>query len=144
MSTRDTSSMAQVDFERVQPGDRLPPLSVHVTASVIVAGATASGDFEVVHHDIRGAQARGTPDIFMNILTSNGYVQRFVNDWHAPRGRIRSIDIRLGVPTFAGDTLNFAGVVKAKDAAQRTLDIEVTGTNGIGQHVLATVRVGLP
>ena len=136
--------MAQVLFERVQVGDRLPPLSVHVTASVIVAGAIASGDFEVVHHDIRGAQARGTPDIFMNILTSNGHVQRFVNDWLAPRGRIRSIDIRLGVPTFAGDTLKFAGIVKGKDEAQRTLDIEVTGTNGIGQHVLASVQVALP
>jgi acyl dehydratase len=136
--------VSQVVFERVQVGDRLPPLSVHVTASVIVAGAIASGDFEVVHHDVKGAQARGTPDIFMNILTSNGHVQRFVNDWLAPQGRIRSVDIRLGVPTFAGDTLKFAGVVKAKDEAQRTLDIEVTGTNGIGQHVLASVQVALP
>ncbi|MBS0580894.1 MAG: acyl dehydratase [Proteobacteria bacterium] len=136
--------MSQVVFERVQPGDRLPPLSVHVSASVIVAGATASGDFEVVHHDVKGAQARGTPDIFMNILTSNGYVQRFVNDWLAPQGRIRSIDIRLGVPTFAGDTLHFAGVVKGKDESQRTLEIEVTGTNGLGQHVLASVQVALP
>ena len=136
--------MTAVSFERVNAGDTLPPLTVLVSASVIVAGATASGDFEVVHHDVKGAQARGTPDIFMNILTSNGYVQRFVNDWVAPAGRIRSVDIRLGVPTFAGDMLKFVGVVKEKNATERTLDIAVTGTNSIGQHLNATVRVALP
>ena len=136
--------MNPVSFEHANAGDTLPPLTVRVSASVIVAGATASGDFEVVHHDVRGAQARGTPDIFMNILTTNGYVQRFVNDWVGPAGCIRSVDIRLGVPTFSGDTLRFTGVVKQKDAAERTLDIAVTGTNSIGQHVAATVRVALP
>ncbi len=136
--------MSPVSFEHANTGDTLPPLTVRVSASVIVAGATASGDFEVVHHDVRGAQARGTPDIFMNILTTNGYVQRFVNDWLAPAGSIRSVDIRLGVPTFSGDTLTFTGVVQQKNAAERTLDIAVTGTNSIGQHVAATVRVALP
>ena len=136
--------MDPISFALVNAGDTLPPLTVQVSASVIVAGATASGDFEVVHHDVRGAQARGTHDIFMNILTTNGYVQRFVNDWVAPAGSIRSVDIRLGVPTFAGDTLSFSGVVQQKNAAARTLDIAVTGTNSIGQHVFATVRVALP
>ncbi len=136
--------MGPVSFARANVGDTLPPLTVQVSASVIVAGATASGDFEVVHHDVKGAQARGTPDIFMNILTSNGYVQRFVNDWVAPAGRIRSVDIRLGVPTFSGDTLKFTGVVQDKNEDERTLDIVVTGTNSIGQHLAATVRVALP
>jgi acyl dehydratase len=136
--------MTPANFESVHLGEALPPLTVVVSASVIVAGATASGDFEVVHHDVKGAQARGTPDIFMNILTSNGYVQRFVNDWLAPEGRIRSVDIRLGVPTFAGDTLKITGVVKEKNLSERTLDIAVTGTNSIGQHLFATVRVALP
>ncbi len=136
--------MHPVSFANANIGDTLPTLTVPVSASVIVAGATASGDFEVVHHDVRGAQARGTHDIFMNILTTNGYVQRYVNDWLAPGGSIRSVDIRLGVPTFAGDTLKFSGVVQLKDEAERTLDIAVTGTNSIGQHVAAIVRVALP
>jgi acyl dehydratase len=136
--------MTPASFESVHLGEVLPPLTVVVSASVIVAGATASGDFEVVHHDVKGAQARGTPDIFMNILTSNGYVQRFLNDWLAPEGRIRSVDIRLGVPTFAGDTLKITGVVKEKNVTERTLDIAVTGANSIGQHLFATVRVVLP
>ena len=135
---------APITFDSLKSGMQLPPLSIAVSPSAIVAGAIASGDFEVIHHDKKAAQERGTPDIFMNILTTNGYVQRFVNDWIAPAGSIRSVDIRLGVPTFSGDTLKFSGVVQQKHAAEHTLDIAVTGTNSIGQHVAATVRVALP
>jgi hypothetical protein len=50
--------MSEVSFDRVSAGDTLPPFTLLVSASVIVAGATASGDFEVVHHDVKAAQAR--------------------------------------------------------------------------------------
>jgi acyl dehydratase len=136
--------MSAVSFDRVREGEALPALSVAVTPSVIVAGALASGDFEVVHHDAKAARARGTPDVFMNILTTNGYVQRFVNDWAAPAGRIRSVELRLGVPNFAGDTLKLTGVVRAKHPEGRIVEVAVTGANRLGEHVAATVRVALP
>ena len=133
-------------FAQVEIGEVLPPLTVAVTPSLIVAGALASGDFEVVHHDVPAARARGTPDIFMNILTTNGYVQRFVNDWAGPGARIRAIRIRLGVPSFAGEQLRFAGSVTAKraEAGMQLLDVEVRGVNSLGEHVTATVSVELP
>jgi acyl dehydratase len=138
--------MAELRFDQVRVGQALPPLTVRVTPSVIVAGALASGDFEVVHHDVPGARARGTPDIFMNILTTNGYVQRYVNDWAAPAGQIRSVAIRLGVPNFAGDTLKFSGTVRAKRSAgtEQLIEVAVTGTNSSGEHVAATLEVALP
>ena len=138
--------MAEVSFESIRPGQALPVLTVDVSASLIVAGALASGDFEVIHHDAKAARERGTPDIFMNILTTNGYVQRLVNDWLAPQGLIRSIDLRLGVPNFAGDTLTLSGTVTGKEEhpGERLVEIAVTGRNSLGEHVAATVRVALP
>ena len=81
----------------------------------------------------------------MNILTTNGYVQRYVNDW-AVNGLIRAVDIRLGVPNFAGDTLKLTGTVSGKQqrGSERIVEIAVRGTNGLGEHVAATVRVVLP
>jgi hypothetical protein len=79
-----------------------------------------------------------------SVMTTNGYVQRFVNDWAAPAGRIRSVQLRLGVPNFAGDTLRLTGIVRAKDAAARIVEVAVTGANRLGEHVAATVRVALP
>ena len=138
--------MSGVRFESVRIGQSLPALNVSVTPSVIVAGALARGDFEVVHHDVAAARARGTPEIFMNILTTNGYVQRFVNDWVAPEGQIRGIELRLGVPNYAGDTLRLTGIVtdKRADGDAQIVEVGVTGTNSLGSHVTALVRVALP
>jgi acyl dehydratase len=138
--------MAPLAFEDIAIGTELPPLTVGVTPSLIVAGAIASGDFEVVHHDHKAAQQRGTPDIFMNILTTNGYVQRYVNDWTGGGALIRAVDIRLGVPNFAGDTLRLTGVVRVAEQqdGERRLEVAVRGANSLGEHVTATVRLVFP
>ena len=133
-------------FDTLEVGQVLPPFTLIVTPSVIVAGAMASGDFEPVHHDVPGSRARGTPDIFINILTTNGYVQRYVSDFLAPALEIRSIQLRLGVPTYAGDTLRFSGQVtrKREEGTHGVVEIAVTGTNSLGAHVTATVTAALP
>lgn len=73
------------NFGSVTLGEKLPPLKIDVTAGLIVGGALASRDFTPVHHDKAAAQATGLPDIFMNILTSNGLMGRYVTDWTARR-----------------------------------------------------------
>ena len=67
------------------------------------------------HHDKDYAQGQGAPDVFMNILTTNGYVSRFVTDWAGPEAMIRKISIRLGGPAIPGQPLRFRGEVLEKD-----------------------------
>ena len=129
-------------FDDIRTGQALPDLIVPITASAIVAGAIATNDFENVHHDKAAAQATGVPDIFMNILTSNGFVQRFVTAWAGASARIRQFAIRLGAPNFAGDVMKLGGEVAAVDVAARTAEIKVSGRNAIGEHVAATVTIG--
>ncbi|GAA4910066.1 MaoC family dehydratase [Streptomyces coeruleoprunus] len=121
--------------------DELPPLRVPVTRTLIVAGALASRDFQDVHHDPDAARAKGSPDIFMNILTTNGLVGRYVTDHLGPRARLRRVAIRLGVPSHPGDTLTLTGTVTALDAG--TVEVRVTGDNSLGRHVTGTVTAVL-
>jgi hypothetical protein len=95
-----------------------------------------------VHHDRDKAQAKGSKDIFVNILTDTGLVQRFVTDWAGPNAVIKSIGLRLGVPWYAYDTVTFTGEVTAVDGDLVTL--KVTGSNSLGDHVIAnaTLTVG--
>jgi hypothetical protein len=79
--------MSGLVFSDVSIGDELPTLVVPITRTLIVAGALASRDYQDVHHDQELAQSRGSKDIFMNILTTNGLVGRFVTDWSGPRSR---------------------------------------------------------
>ena len=69
-------------------GDELPALVLPITRTLIVSGAIASRDYQDVHHDPVLAKERGSKDIFMNILTTNGLVGRYVTDWSGPRSRL--------------------------------------------------------
>ena len=87
----------------VKVGDALPDLDVDLTAAIIVGGAIASRDFTPVHHDRSAAQAAGMSDVFMNILTTNGFLSRFVSDWAGPDAAIadRLIDLDEGTRIVA-------------------------------------------
>jgi acyl dehydratase len=126
----------------VTVGDELPGLVVPITATAIVAGAIASRDYQDVHHDRDLAIARGSKDIFMNILTTNGYVGRFVTDWAGPEARLRCVDIRLGAPNYPGDTMRMSGRVAAIEG--EVVTVEVRGANDLGDHVTGTVLLVLP
>jgi acyl dehydratase len=126
----------------VNVGDELPQLAIPLTTSLVVSGALASRDFTPVHHDRAAAQAAGMPDVFMNILTTNGLVGRYVTDWAGPNAAIRNVKIKLGTPNSPGDTMTFSGSVTSKEGNDVT--IELAGKNSWGNHVTATVHVALP
>ena len=83
----------------------------------------------------------GSKDIFLNILTTTGLVQRYVTDWAGPEAIVRAVSIRLGVPCYAGDTLTFSGRVRRERKRPRRGEqvITVTGRCSLGQHVTGTV-----
>lgn len=126
---------------RAEPGELLPELHIPLTRSLIVATALASRDYQDVHHDPGLAQERGSQDIFMNILTTNGYVSRYVTDWAGPDSVVRSIDVRLGAPNYPGDTMVLSGSVTEVDGSR--VQVGVRGSNSIGAHVTGTVTVDL-
>jgi uncharacterized OB-fold protein/acyl dehydratase len=124
------------------PGPALPELVIEATPTFVISSALATRDFQDVHHDRDLAVARGSKDIFVNILTTTGLVQRFVSQWAGPQAVFREISIRLGAPCYAGDTLTFSGYVSGENGTERV--ITVTGRCSLGDHVTGTVRVELP
>lgn len=124
------------------PGPALPELAVEATPTFVISSALATRDFQDVHHDRDLAIARGSQDIFINILTTTGLVQRFVSGWAGPQAVFKSISIRLGAPCYAGDTLTFSGHVSGEDGRER--EVTVTGRCRLGHHVTGTIRVELP
>ena len=116
----------------------LPDRVIDVTPTFVIASALATRDFQDVHHDRDRAVGRGARDIFVNILTTTGLVQRYVSAW-APDAVVRAVSIRLGVPCHAGETLTLSGQVTATDGDEQV--VAVTGRCSLGDHVTATVRI---
>ena len=139
-------AFARVDDELILPAWRpaegvygsLPDRVIDVTPTFVVASALATRDFYYVHHDRDRAVASGARDIFINILTTTGLVQRYVSDWAGPDAVVRAVSIRLGVPCHAGDTLTLSGQVTAVEGDEQV--VAVTGRCSLGDHVTATVR----
>jgi acyl dehydratase len=141
VTTRRTRSGPEIAV-----GDALPGFELPVTSTVIVSGAIASRDFMPVHHDADYARSQGAPHMFMNILTTNGYVARFVTDWAGPEARVRSIKVRLGAPAIPGKPLRFTGQVlqTSEEGDERVVEVSVRAANDLGDHATGTVVFSLP
>ncbi len=123
----------------ISVGARLPELKIYGDPTFIVSTAIATRDYQDVHHDRDQAKAKGSKDIFVNILTDTGLVQRYITDWSGPDTVIRSISLRLGVPWYAYDTVVFSGEVTALDG--ELISVKVVGSNSLGDHIVANVTL---
>src|SRR6202048_2303757 len=133
---------ASMSAPSISVGTKLPELSLFGDPTFIVSTAIATRDYQDVHHDRDKAQAKGSKDIFVNILTDTGLVQRYITDWAGPNALIKSIGLRLGVPWYAYDTVTFKGEVTAvKDGL---ITLKIVGSNSLGDHVIAnaTLTIG--
>ena len=131
-------------FEDVRPGEVLPQLAVPITVTLINGGAIATRDYFPGHHAAEAARALGSPHVFMNILTTNGLVQRFIEQWAGPLAQFSALKIKLGAPNYPGDCMTFSGSVSAVDADTRSVEITLSGKNSMGNHVTGTVALVLP
>ena len=120
-------------------GTKLPELSIYGDPTFIVSTAIATRDYQDVHHDRDKAQAKGSKDIFVNILSDTGLVQRYITDWAGSNAVIRSIGLRLGVPWYAYDTVTFTGEVT--EIADDLITLKIVGRNSLGDHVIATASL---
>jgi hypothetical protein len=126
----------------VSVGQALPERPIPITTSLVTCAALATRDFEKVHHDKAFAQASGMPDVYMNILTSQGLTETYLRDWAGRDAIFRKLSIRLGAPNIPGTTMTLRGEVKA--VTGNSVDVEVIGQNDQwGMHVKALATLEL-
>lgn len=140
-----TSDFTDVLYDSLSLGNSLPELVIPVTHKLIVGGALATQDFMPVHHNAPAAKAAAMPDIFMNILTTNGLCARYLSDWAGPGSRLQKINFKLMAPNVPGDTMVMQGQVvnlqRRDDVPEVTVDF--AGKNSRGFHVTGSATLSL-
>jgi hypothetical protein len=134
-------------WEDVEEGQDLPEEARDIDSTMIISGAIwASHDFMPVHHDPKFAQEKGAPDIFMNILTTNGLVGTYLGNWTGPTGELKKLSISLSVPNFPNDRMKMNGTVikKYKKGGDHLVEVTVSGDNNMGPHVNGSAVIALP
>ncbi len=135
--TRKAPQPAAASAARVE----LPPLAIPVTATLIIAAALATNDFEKVHHDRDLARSQGLSDIIMNVMTSCGLAIRYVTDWGGSATVIRRISTQLKAPTYPGDTLTLSGWIDKSFEPGTATQVHVRGTNSSGVHIDSIITI---
>ena len=133
-------------WDEVAEGDELPVYKRDITRTTIIAAAIASRDFEKVHHDPDAARKAGAKDIFLNILSTGGFIGKYLTDWSGPGGKLKKIEIKLGATVYPGDTVIHTGKVVRKyiDGNQNLVDIQYALSVPMGPHAWGTATLALP
>ncbi|HVM66206.1 MAG TPA: hypothetical protein VMU14_15165 [Acidimicrobiales bacterium] len=137
-----------VYFNDISEGQRLPTLSVDVTATLVVLGAMASRDWRPMHHDHGFAVERqGLKDIFFNTPNQAAWFERYITDWTGPYGRLGRMTFRMKGSVFPGDTMTIDGTVTSLELddtgcgwAGLALDLSVAGE----AKTTCSARVAVP
>ncbi|MGM9957586.1 MAG: hypothetical protein ACI35J_17170 [Peribacillus sp.] len=140
-----TSSSA-ISWNEVEVGYELPVQQRDITAALVVAGAiSATHDYTDVHHDYHAARKAGADDVFMNILTTNGLIGKYLTDWCGPTGELKKITVRLAVPNYPGDVMSISGriIKKYESESQNLVEVEFVGKNKLGNHAVGTAVLAL-
>jgi acyl dehydratase len=139
-------SYKSTKFSEINEGDELPVFNREITRTTIVASAIASRDFERVHHDHTVAQQAGAKDIFLNILSTGGFVGKYVTDWTGPEGELKKMVINLGMTVFPGDTVTHTGKIAKKytEGDENLVDVEYALSVAMGPHAWGTATLALP
>ncbi len=137
-------------WEDVKEKYDLPQKTRVIDTTIIAAGAMwASHDFMPVHHDRDFAQGKGAPDIFMNILTSNGILASYLEQWAGPAAKMKTMQISLQVPNFPekdGNKMDMNARVtkKYEEGGEHLIELAFSGDNNLGPHIVGTAVMALP
>ena len=124
--------MAELHYDDVQAGDRLPELDAGTVSRLTLAlYCGASGDHNPIHVDIDFARSAGLDDVFAHGMLSMAYMGRLVTGW-VPQHAIRSMGTRFVAITHVGDRVTCSGsVIEKLPGHQLRLALETRDQSGI-------------
>jgi len=129
-------TMTAQDFESINTGQALPPLTKHVTVEQIRQYAEASGDRNPIHLDETFARSAGLPGVIAHGMLTMAFANQMVTDWLGNRSLLKRLQGRFAGMVLPGDDITCSGSVVSKDEQTRRVVINLVVTNQRGEKVL--------
>ena len=143
-ATQPASRPDRPGFDAVAVGEQLPAGTFRLLRSDLVRYAGASGDFNVIHWNERVAREVGLPNVIAHGMLTMATAARLVTEWCGDPGALVDYGVRFSKPVVVPDddqgaVVKVSGTVTGKDAAARTVTVELAASSG-GEKVLVRAR----
>jgi hypothetical protein len=137
---------ADLYWEDINEGDRMPDLLMPITVTRCVFMASASRDFAPQHHNTWYCHHKSNVrEMFLGTHFNLGMLCRFMTDYGGPRSTIRRIQLRMLRTIGAGEDYMMSGVVTKKwekDGEKLVdMDIAIDTELGAGYRCSGTLAV---
>lgn len=139
--------MTELFFDDVEPGDRLPELTVTVDETQMFFFSAATYNGHRIHYDKEWARGKeGYDDVLVQGPLQAALLARAITDWIGGRGRLVTYSVQNRGVAFPGQPLTFGGTVTAKhtDGGRALVDLEIAGRRGADILMPGTATVELP
>jgi acyl dehydratase len=129
---------AQVYFEEVEAGLKLPSIAKDITLPQMAMYAAVCWDFMPIHYDSGTAQSFGFRAAFADGPMETAFLCQVVTDWLGMQGVLKKINASYRGMVFPGDRLTCKGEVrrKYKEGEENLVEVEVWADNQEGQKVV--------
>lgn len=137
--------MTAPNFDSVNPGDELPPLTLPaLNRTVLALFAGASGDHNAVHIDLDVARAAGQTDVFAHGMLGMAWLGRLLTHW-APQAALKHFDVRFQGITHLSDIIQCKGRVIEKIPGERCVRVALETVNQSGEtKIVGEALLALP
>jgi len=138
---------AQVFYDDVGVGERIPELTVTVDETQMFFFSAATYNGHRIHYDKQWAKAEGYNDVLVQGPLQAALLARAIGDWIGGRGRLVSFSVQNRAVAYPGEALSFGGEVtgmRPTDRGTGQVDLDIAGRRGDTVLMPGTATVELP
>jgi acyl dehydratase len=117
--------VAQVRFDDVAVGDRIPALSKVVRREDVKAYADASGDQNPLHQDDAFARMVGFPGIIAHGMFTMAHLVTALTNWVGDPGALASVDVQFRAVVYMDETITAQGEITELDPGRKRAKLNV-------------------
>ena len=124
----------EMKYSEIKKGDSLPEFRAHMDRETYFAYNKLVNNWNPIHADKDYAVKLGYKDIVVAGLYTYSFITRMVEEWTAPSGTIRSVEVKYHDPVYIDSTMVQRGRVAGKmnSGKQGSVEVEIKAEDGEG------------
>ena len=131
-------------WAELQVGTVLPSVTLEVTEQTVILVPVSTWDLFPGHHSPAYARSQGQPDMYLNTIALQGFVDRAITDHLGPDAWVRRRKIAMVDSVYPGDEIRGTATILAvrRDGESVEVDatVEVSTDRGVAVRAESTAH----